>query len=353
MGDTQNDGPTKARGGYASRMTRTAVLGAGSWGTALAKLVADQGHPVSLWSRRREQADAINETRHNPNYLTDAELPESLLATDDLEMALKDAEFVIVAVPTPVNRELLTRALPFIPETAAVLSATKGIEMGTLDLVSQIFEEVFPKERHGQLTYLGGPSFAFEVAQEVPTAVCVAGHDEATRTRVAEHLTTGRFRVYLTDDVIGVEVGGALKNVVAIAAGIADGMKLGHNTRAALITRGLAELGRLAAKLGSDPRTMGGLGGMGDLVLTCTGDLSRNRQVGIALGQGKTLSQILDELGMVAEGVKTAKSAHELGLREGVEMPITDHVYRILYEELPPREALVNLMTRPMRDERG
>ena len=334
-------------------MTKTAVLGAGSWGTALAKLVADQGEPVSLWSRREEQVTAINGSRRNPTYLTDIELPATLRATSDLEDALDGAALVIVVVPTEANRALLQQALPFIPEDAAILSATKGIEQGTLELVSEIFEDVLPKERHRMLTYLGGPSFAKEVAIGVPTAVCVAGHDEETRTRVAEMLSTTRFRVYTTDDVVGIELGGALKNVVAIAAGIADGMNLGHNTRAALITRGLAELGRLAVKLGADPLTLAGLGGMGDLVLTCTGDLSRNRQVGIGLGRGKKLPQILEELGMVAEGVRTAKSAHELGKREGIEMPITDQVYSILYEDLPAQQALVTLMTRPMKDERG
>lgn len=334
-------------------MTKTAVLGAGSWGTALAKLVADRGEPVSLWSRREEQVTAINGSRRNPTYLTDIELPATLRATSDLEDALEGASLVIVVVPTEAVRPLLQQALPHIPEDAAILSATKGIEQGTLELVSEIFEDVFPKERHRMLTYLGGPSFAKEVAIGVPTAVCVAGHDEDTRTRVAEMLTTNRFRVYTTDDVVGIELGGALKNVVAIAAGVADGMNLGHNTRAALITRGLAELGRLAVKLGADPLTLAGLGGMGDLVLTCTGDLSRNRQVGIGLGKGKKLPQILEELGMVAEGVRTAKSAHELGEREGIEMPITDQVYSILYEDLPAQQALVTLMTRPMKDERG
>lgn len=334
-------------------MTNTAVLGAGSWGTALAKLVADQGAPVALWSRREEQVTAINGGRRNPTYLTDVELPATLRATSDMEDALDGASLVIVVVPTEAVRTVLQQALPFIPEDALILSATKGIEQGTLELVSEIFEDVFPKERHRMLTYLGGPSFAKEVAIGVPTAVCVAGHDEDTRTQVAEMLSTGRFRVYTTDDVVGIELGGALKNVVAIAAGISDGMNLGHNTRAALITRGLAELSRLAVKLGADPLTLAGLGGMGDLVLTCTGDLSRNRQVGMGLGKGKKLPQILEELGMVAEGVRTAKSAHELGKREGIEMPITDQVYSILYEDLPAQQALVTLMTRPMKDERG
>lgn len=336
----------------ADETIQATVLGAGSWGTALAKHLAAQGHRVKLWSRRENQAAHIQEHRSNPDYLKGVELPETLSATASLEEALGDAEMVVVVVPTEANRGLLEQAVPLIPIDVPVVSATKGIEQGTLRLVSGIFEDVFPEERHSSLTYLGGPSFAKEVAAGVPTAVSVAGHDEAVRTRVQELFNTPRFRVYTTPDVIGVEVGGALKNVIAIAAGVADGMGLGHNTRAALITRGLAELSRLAMKLGADPLTLAGLSGMGDLVLTCTGDLSRNRRVGMALGQGKTLQEILDELGMVAEGVKTAKSAHELAKREGVEMPIADEIHDIIYEGKPAREAMVALMTRPLKDER-
>ncbi len=329
-----------------------AVLGAGSWGTALAKHLADQGYETRLWSRRPEQTEAINRTHRNPNYLRNTELPSSLRATTDLEDAVHDATLVIVAVPTPANRALLERLVPLLSPDVPVVSATKGIEQGTLSLVSQIFEDCFPAQQHGMLTYLGGPSFAKEVAATVPTAVTLAGKNEAVRQRVQRFFNTDRFRVYTTDDVIGVEVGGALKNVVAIAAGIADGMGLGHNTRAALITRGLAELSRLALRLGGHPLTMAGLGGMGDLVLTCTGDLSRNRQVGMGLGKGKKLPQILEELGMVAEGVKTAESAHQLARKLGVEMPITDQVYAVLYKDKPPAEALRALMTRPLKEER-
>ncbi|MAQ17543.1 MAG: glycerol-3-phosphate dehydrogenase [Sandaracinus sp.] len=336
----------------ADSTTEVAVLGAGSWGTALAKHLADQGHPTKLWSRRPEQAAHIQAHRTNPDYLNGVELPPTLSATADLEEAVAGARTVVVVVPTEGNRPLLEQLAPLVPEGVPVVSATKGIEQGTLMLVSEIFEDVFRAERHGALTYLGGPSFAREVAAGVPTAVSVAGHDEAMRTRVQELFNTPRFRVYTTPDVIGVEVGGALKNVIAIAAGVADGMGLGHNTRAALITRGLAELSRLAMKLGADPLTLAGLSGMGDLVLTCTGDLSRNRRVGMGLGRGQKLAEILDELGMVAEGVKTAKSAHELATRRDVEMPITDEIHAILYEDKPAREALVALMTRPLKDER-
>ncbi len=327
-------------------------MGAGSWGTALAKQMAHQGIETVLWARRAEQAEAINRDRRNPSYLKEAELPESLRATNDIADAVSGSDFLIVAVPTAANRPVLSEAIPHLGADVPVLSATKGIEQGSLKLVSGIFEELFPEAHHKNLTYLGGPSFAREVAAHVPTVVAVAGHDEAVRCRVQQYLNTERFRVYTTGDVVGVEVGGALKNVMAIAAGIADGMKFGHNTRAAIITRGLAELTRMAVHLGGQPMTLAGLGGMGDLVLTCTGDRSRNRRVGIGLGQGKKLPQILDELGMVAEGVRTAKSAFELAEREGVEMPIADQVYRILYEDKPPQQAMVELMTRPLKDER-
>ncbi|MBX3247898.1 MAG: NAD(P)-dependent glycerol-3-phosphate dehydrogenase [Myxococcales bacterium] len=330
-----------------------AVIGAGSWGTALAKLMADQGYETRLWSRRADQAAMIEERRTNPDYLRDVPLPPPLHATSDLAAAVRDADLVIVVVPTEANRALLADLVPLVPAHVPIVSATKGIEQGSLKLVSEVFEELFPKERHRMLTYLGGPSFAHEVARGVPTAVSIAGHDEAIRQQVQRYFNTDRFRVYTTEDVTGVEVGGALKNVIAIAAGIADGMKLGHNTRAALITRGLAELSRLALTLGANPLTLAGLSGMGDLVLTCTGDLSRNRRVGMELGQGRKLPEILKDLGMVAEGVQTAKSAHELALKLDVDMPITHAVYSVLYQDKPAQVALVELMTRPLKEERS
>jgi glycerol-3-phosphate dehydrogenase (NAD(P)+) len=330
-----------------------AVLGAGSWGTALAKLMADQGYETRLWSRRADQAEAIERTRLNPDYLRGIELPPTLHATSDLEAAVANADLVLVVVPTEANRALLAHLVGLVPPGVPVVSATKGIEQGSLLLVSQVFEEIFPKERHRDLLYLGGPSFAKEVAHGVPTAVSIAGHDAEVRQQAQRFFNTDRFRVYTTDDVIGVEVGGALKNVIAIAAGIADGLQLGHNSRAALITRGLAELGRLSMKLGANPMTLAGLSGMGDLVLTCTGDLSRNRRVGIELGQGRTLDEILRDLGMVAEGVQTAKSANELAKKLGVDMPITQQVHDVLYAGKPAKAALVELMTRPLKEERS
>jgi glycerol-3-phosphate dehydrogenase (NAD(P)+) len=332
--------------------TKVAVLGSGSWGTALAKSLSDAGHDVRLWARRAEQAQAIEGERENAAYLPGAKLADTLRATHELEDALAGVDMVLSAVPTHGLRENLELAVPFFPKGVPILSATKGIENGTLKLVCGIFEDCVPADQHTHLTYLGGPSFAKEVAQGMPTAVVVAGKSHSETARVQAILATERLRVYTTDDVVGIELGGSLKNVMAIAAGVGDGLGFGHNTRAAIVTRGLAELSRLAMKLGAHPMTMAGLGGIGDLLLTCTGDLSRNRKVGLELGRGKKLDEILKGMNQVAEGVRTTKSAHALSRREGVEMPIVDAVYRILYEDMNARDAVYGLMTRPQRHER-
>ena len=331
---------------------KVAVLGAGSWGTALSKLLAENGHRTLLWARYQHEADAINEARVNEVYLPGFTLPENLHATGDLDEALADAELVLSVVPTIGLRDVLGKAASRLPAGAPILSCTKGIETSTLKLVSEIFEELLPKALHGRVTYLAGPSFAREVAARMPTAVTVAGTDEEACHRVQALLMNDTFRVYTTDDVVGCELGGALKNVIAIAAGVGDGLGFGHNARAAIITRGLAEIGRLAAALGAHPMTISGLAGIGDLVLTCTGDLSRNRTVGLALGRGQKLADILAGMTMVAEGVNTTKSAYELAQKRGVEMPITAAMYRILYEDQDPRTAVVDLMTRRARPER-
>lgn len=337
---------------YVRGMERVCVLGAGSWGTALAKLLAEGDKKTVLWARRPEQAEAIQTQRENRAYLPGFPLPDSLEATSDLERALSGAEMVVSVVPTHGLRDVLGRAAALTPPGVPIVSATKGIENDTLKLVSELFEEHWQAELHGNLTYLCGPSFAREVAAGIPTAVSVAGRDQAVAEQVQHAFATQRFRVYVTEDVVGVELGGALKNVVAIAAGIADGLGFGHNTRAALITRGLAEITRLSVHMGGNPLTMAGLSGMGDLVLTCTGDLSRNRSVGVQLGKGKTLSDILGGMTMVAEGVRTAKSAYQLAEREGVDMPITTAIYQVLYEEKNPTQAVVELMTRRLKHER-
>jgi glycerol-3-phosphate dehydrogenase (NAD(P)+) len=327
------------------------VLGAGAWGTALAKVLADKQNQTTLWSHRKDLADKINQERVNARYLPIAELPPTLTATSDLERALRGAELVVVVVPSHALRGVIREAKPFIPPNALLCSATKGIENDSLMLMSEVLMDELGRDVEPRLTYLSGPSFAKEVAQGQPTTVVVAGKSEAETLAVQHAFATDRLRVYSSDDVVGVEVGGALKNVIAIAAGCVDGLGFGHNSRAGLITRGLAEIGRLAAKKGANPLTVAGLSGMGDLVLTCTGELSRNRTVGCELGKGKTLDQVLAHLGHVAEGVKTAKSAYDLGVKLDVDMPISTEVYRVLYEDKSPRQAVVDLMTRALTKE--
>lgn len=274
-----------------------AVLGAGAFGTALAKLLAEGGHRVTLYTRDPKVARAIQEEHRHPRRLKEVRLPPGLLATTHLAEAMCDATLVVTAVPTASTRALWEAAADHLPKDALIVSATKGIEVGTLKLVSDVLKDVLPEDAHGRLSYLSGPSFALELCRRLPTAVTIAADEEAVAERVQKIVSTDYFRAYTTTDVVGVELGGALKNVIAIATGAADGLGFGLNTRAALITRGLAEITRLAVKMGARPLTLAGLAGMGDLVLTCTGALSRNRTVGFQLGQGKKLEQILDDLG--------------------------------------------------------
>ena len=330
------------------------VIGGGSWGTALAKVLAENGYATRLWCRELDLVDTINQQHVNSMYMPGITLPDNVTAHGELADALTapDIKVVMLVVPSHHLRSVARQLADLLPSGVPIISAVKGIENDSLEFPSQILEGTLPARLHPQLTFLSGPSFAKEVALGVPTGVLVAGADEQYACMAQEVLGNQRLRVYRTDDVIGVEIGGCLKNVVAIAAGISDGLGFGHNSRAALITRGLAEIGRLAAKLGAHPLTVSGLSGMGDLVLTCTGDLSRNRQVGLELGKGKKLPQILSEMTMVAEGVLTAKSAYQLSQREGVEMPITEGIYRVLYEHSDPREEVAGLMARSPRPER-
>ncbi|MDB4988687.1 MAG: Glycerol-3-phosphate dehydrogenase [Myxococcaceae bacterium] len=330
------------------------VIGGGSWGTALAKVLAENDYATRLWCRELDLVDTINQQHVNSLYLPGITLPDNLTAHGQLADALAatDIKVVMLVVPSHHLRSVARQLVDLLPSDVPIMSAVKGIENDSLEFPSQILEGTLPARLHPQLTFLSGPSFAKEVALGVPTGVLVAGREESYAILAQEALGNQRLRVYRTDDVIGVEIGGCLKNVVAIAAGISDGLGFGHNSRAALITRGLAEIGRLAAKLGAHPLTVSGLSGMGDLVLTCTGDLSRNRQVGLELGRGKKLPEILSEMTMVAEGVLTAKSAYQLSRREGVEMPITEGIYRVLYEHSDPREEVAGLMARSPRPER-
>lgn len=328
-----------------------AVIGAGSWGTTLADLLAKKGHAVTLWAYEPELVLEMRESRENSLFLPGYRLCDELRFTNDLEEAYSGCTMVLCVVPSQLVRRVMQNSLPFLPQGAVLVSASKGIELDTLATVSEIYREICPPELYARFAALSGPSFAREVAQEMPTAVTVASGSEEIARRVQEAFTTSFFRVYRNDDVIGVELGGAIKNVIAIAAGISDGLGFGCNTRAALITRGLAEMTRLGVVMGAQAATFAGLAGMGDLVLTCTGDLSRNRSVGIQIGQGRQLSEILGEMRMVAEGVKTTESAYNLSRKLGVEMPIIEKMYQMLYQDKPAREAVLELMTRDLKAE--
>ncbi len=331
---------------------KVSVLGAGAWGTALAKALADKKFPTKVWALHDELAQSINTTHENKRYLPGFTLPDTLSATADLAECLHDAELVVLVVPSHAMREVAVQAKGLIPKSALLCSESKGIENDSLMLMSDVLVDTLGHDAEARLTYLSGPSFAKEVAAGMPTAVVVAGKHADHTKDVQRAWATDKLRVYSSDDVVGVEMGGALKNVIAIAAGAIDGLGFGHNSRAGMITRGLFEIGQLAMKRGGNPLTVAGLSGMGDLVLTCTGDLSRNRTVGVELGKGRKLPEILAGLGHVAEGVKTSKSAYDLSIREGVEMPITHEVYRVLYEGKHPRQAVVDIMTRELRSER-
>jgi len=325
------------------------VLGAGSWGTALAVQLARQGHDTWLWDRNPARCRVINEEHRNPRYLKSVTLPDNLTAHSDLAEATAHAQLLVPVVPSHALREVMQAAVGSIRPDAHISVATKGIEDGTLKTMHEVMVEIVGSPERISMLY--GPSFALEVANGLPTAVVAAGPDE-TAHFAADAFHGPQFRCYHTEDTIGVCIGGSLKNVMAIACGVSDGVGLGSNARAAIITRGLAEISRLAVAVGANPLTLAGLAGMGDLVLTCTGNLSRNRRVGLALGEGRTLQSILDELGEVAEGVITAKTARALAHKVGVEMPITEQIYALLYDNKPAQQAMAELMGRERRAER-
>ena len=306
---------------------------------------------VRLWSRTGDIADAINLEHRNPRYLSEALIPESVRGTTVLEEAVRGAELVICAVPSHGLRDVMSQIGPYLSPDAILVSAVKGIEFETGMTMSQVLADVLDPVHHPRITVLSGPSFAHEIAQQKPTVVTIACRHESYAISVQATLSCPWFRCYSQTDTIGVELGGALKNVIALAVGIHDGMEQGHNSRAALMTRGLAEITRLGVELGAMPNTFQGLAGMGDLVLTCTGDLSRNRRVGIALGQGQNLEDIIAELGQVAEGVETTRAACRLGDRVGVELPIAQGVREILDGVRTPEQAGASLMTRQLRSE--
>jgi glycerol-3-phosphate dehydrogenase (NAD(P)+) len=346
-------GPRHFGGGGRVRAvsTPTAVLGAGSFGTCLAMVCARE-NDVKIWSRREDVAESINRERRNPRYLTEYELPERIEATTDLRDALAGRELVIIAVPSHAFRAVMTEAGPYLEPGAIIVSAVKGIEFETGYTMHAVLEEVLDPAHHPRLVALSGPSFAAEIAQRLPTVVTLACREEAYAISVQATLSCPWFRCYTHDDIVGVETAGALKNVIAIAVGISDGQESGLNARAALMTRGLAEITRIGVAQGAQPETFLGLAGMGDLLLTCTGDLSRNRRVGLGLGRGRDLDEIVAELGEVAEGIQTTRAAVRLADRLGVEAPIATQVRLVLDGEKTPQEAGHTLMTRQLRSER-
>jgi glycerol-3-phosphate dehydrogenase (NAD(P)+) len=330
---------------------KIAVIGAGAWGTALAMLLADKGHDVSLWMYEQDLALEMARSHENRVYLPDFMVPASIAVTSNIETAVRGRSVVLSVVPSHTVRAVAKQFAPFLSADAIIVSASKGIEIETLMPLSEVFKDTLPAAFHENLCFLSGPSFAKEVAQKMPTAVALAAYDPSIAKTVQEIFSSPYFRVYTNDDVIGVEVAGSLKNVVAIAAGVLEGMGYGYNTMAALLTRGLAEMARLGMAMGGNLQTFSGLAGMGDLVLTCTGGLSRNRTLGTRLGKGEKLDDILKNAKTVAEGVKTAKAARALANKFEVDMPIVEEVYQLLYEGKDPKAAVKDLMSRELKGE--
>ncbi len=331
--------------------TSIGVVGAGSWGTALARLLAVQGFRIDLWAFEKEVCDQIALERENRLFLPGARLPDNLVPSNDLETVVAGKDLVLVVVPSHCMRDVAHKLAPFVPDTAVVVSASKGIENKTHMTMLDVLAEKLPAVPRDRFAVLSGPSFAKEVAMSIPTVVAVASVSRDVATFVQHVFACPSFRVYVNDDPVGTQIGGAVKNVIAIAAGICDGMNMGLNPRAALITRGLTEMNRLGSKMGADPLTFSGLAGVGDLFLTCTGALSRNYTVGVQIGQGKKLDDIISDMRMVAEGVKTTRSVYNLSKKLGVDLPICDEVYHVLFDGLPVEETIDRLMSRGLKHE--
>ena len=329
-------------------MTRCAVVGGGAWGTALADLLGRNGHEVRMWAYEWDVVEAINSSHENRRFLKGHKVNERVVAYADIGEAIDGSELVTVATPSHVLRTIIRGAKESFRSRVPVVVASKGIEADSLALMTDVASAELADST---VVAISGPSFAAEVISHQPTAVVVASTDQDAALFAQRSFSSTDFRAYTHDDVTGVEIGGALKNVMAVATGIGEGVGLGYNARAALITRGLAEMTRLGTKLGAEATTLAGLAGLGDLVLTCTGSLSRNRSLGVEIGRGKTLDEVLAGRETVAEGVITTRSARALAMREGVEMPIVDAVYRVLFEGQPPRDAIGALMSRELRSE--
>ncbi len=341
--------PSKPSG---TESVRAAVVGAGSWGTALALLLHQNGHQVHLWTYDEAVVDEVDRHRENRTYLPGVRLPDAIQVSPRLDQVMDGAELVVSVSPSQFVATVMRDAIPHMRPEALVVSASKGIEAETLRTMHRVLSPVLPDGAGKRFCVLSGPSFAAEVARNEPTAVVVASRSEEARRRAQLLFSSDTFRVYTNSDVLGVELGGSVKNVIALAAGVAAGLGFGHNSRAALITRGLAEMTRLGVAMGASPATFSGLAGMGDLVLTCTGELSRNRTVGTRLGRGESLDEILSEMKSVAEGVRTATAVRRLAEQHQVEMPITQQVCRMLDGEVQPRDAVRELMTRDPKPER-
>ncbi|GIO28464.1 NAD(P)H-dependent glycerol-3-phosphate dehydrogenase [Ornithinibacillus bavariensis] len=331
-------------------MKKVAVLGAGSWGTALSIVLSDNGHDVRLWTHRKEQAELINSTHKNEHYL-EIMIPEKIVAFHDMKEALQDVDVVLIVVPTKAIREVCLQLEANLTHQPVIIHATKGIEPGTLKRVSQMIDEEMPSVQYEDIVVLSGPSHAEEVAMRQPTTVTVASLNEEYAKISQDLFFNEVFRVYTSNDVIGIELGGALKNIIALGAGISDGLGYGDNAKAALITRGLAEITRLGTYLGANPLSFLGLPGVGDLIVTCTSVHSRNWRAGNLLGKGKQLEDVLEHMGMVVEGVRTAEAAHQFAVAEQVEMPITSGIYAIIHNQKKPKEIVEELMKRDKREE--
>lgn len=326
-------------------MTKVAMIGAGSWATALAQVLAQNNHSVVLWARRQELAQLINEGE-NQRYLPGIKLHPTVTADTDLEKVLHEASAVVFGVPSHCFRDLLQQSLPFIKSDAVLINVAKGLEESTLLRLSEVLASEAGEAALGRYAVLSGPSHAEEVGRNIPTAVVAASQEMNTAEYVQDLFMSQDFRVYTNPDLVGVELGGALKNIIALGTGIADGLEFGDNTKAAMMTRGLAEITRLGFSMGANLLTFSGLAGVGDLIVTCTSMHSRNRRCGIAIGKGKSLEEAVASINMVVEGVRTTRVAWELAKRQGVEMPITEQTYKVLFKNLSPREAVLNLMGR-------
>ncbi|MDO6354391.1 NAD(P)H-dependent glycerol-3-phosphate dehydrogenase [Caloramator sp. CAR-1] len=327
---------------------KIAVLGGGSWGTAIAVLLSKKSNDVYIWDRNASILEEIKYKRQNSKYLPDVIIPKNVDVRFNLEETIKSSDIIVVAVPSHAVRELCLKIKEFVNENQIFVSLTKGIEDKTFKRMSEILGEFFPNNK---IAVLSGPSHAEEVSKDIPTAIVAASKDEDTALKVQDIFMTPNFRVYTNTDVVGVEIGGAVKNIIALAAGISDGLGFGDNTKAALMTRGIAEIARLGTALGANPMTFAGLSGIGDLIVTCTSMHSRNRRAGILIGKGKKVEEALSEIKMVVEGVNTTKSTYELSKKIGIEMPITEKLYNVLFNGKDAKEAVTELMQRDKKDE--